>query len=377
MKEKFLVACLPLFLWTSVCRAEVAAAPVPTIAEISKAVFSKCKAYDENCVNEALAAFGCSLNNPLSQDPTSEDGIVNSAKQQCVKGLASSGVRILGEFEGEESFPQGSYGLRFEMGEGTTNEAIGFRKTKRRFAGLGEFLTDSGLIVNQIGSELIVVPESVWKKNEFTFMGEFTLDKTSKADIERARKREGFGVLPGGKARIEGLDFDNEGRLIKLSVSDRDQVLNRILMDKITKEFGKPSVSYIMNETGDAKKQEELRALVDVSIKELRMKGQLLKEEAQLLTTAQKVLAQCREMSIKLGTYTWNPPLVNIKANFVAIGCSDNPEENLLSFGGMKGPAITFTSQKYLDELRAQDEVRKQGERLERKQLRNDANSLF
>lgn len=85
MKEKFLVACLPLFLWTSVCRAEVAAAPVPTIAEISKAVFSKCKAYDENCVNEALAAFGCSLNNPLSQDPTSEDGIVNSAKQQCVK----------------------------------------------------------------------------------------------------------------------------------------------------------------------------------------------------------------------------------------------------------------------------------------------------
>lgn len=43
-----------------------------------------------------------------------------------------------------------------------------------------------------------------------------------------------------------------------------------------------------MNETGDAKKQEELRALVDVSIKELRMKGQLLKEEAQLLTTAQK-----------------------------------------------------------------------------------------
>lgn len=183
--------------------------------------------------------------------------------------------------------------------------------------------------------------------------------------------------MPGGKARIEGLDFDNEGRLIKLSVSDRDQVLNRILVDKITKEFGKPSVSYIMNETGDAKKQEELRALVDVSIKELRMKGQLLKEEAQLLTTAQKVLAQCREMSIKLGTYTWNPPLVNIKANFVAIGCSDNPEENLLSFGGMKGPAITFTSQKYLDELRAQDEVRKQGERLERKQLRNDANSLF
>ena len=107
------------------------------------------------------------------------------------------------------------------------------------------------------------------------------------------------------------------------------------------------------------------------------MKGQLLKEEAQLLTTGQKVLAQCREMSIKLGTYTWNPALVNIKANFVAIGCSDNPEENLLSFGGIKGSAITFTSQRYLDELRAQDEVRKQGERLERKQLRDDANSLF
>lgn len=375
MKKKNLLACLSLFLATSVCSADAATAP--TIAEISKAVFSKCKIYDEKCVNEALAAFGCSLNNPLSQDPTSEDGIVNSAKQQCVKGLASSGVRILGEFEGEESFPRGSYGLRFEMGDGITNEAIGFKKIKRRFAGLEEFLTDGGLIVDQIGSVLIVVPESVWKKNEFTFMGKFTLDKTSKADIEKPKKREAFGVLPGGKARVEDLDFDNEGRLIKFSVSDRDQVLSRILVNKITSEFGKPSVSYIMNETGDAKKQEELRALVDASIKELQMKGQLLKEEAQLLTTGQKVLAQCREMSIKLGTYTWNPALVNIKANFVAIGCSDNPEENLLSFGGIKGSAITFTSQRYLDELRAQDEVRKQGERLERKQLRDDANSLF
>ena len=40
-EDKILVACLPLFLGTSVCSAEIVAAP--TAAEIRKAVFSQCK----------------------------------------------------------------------------------------------------------------------------------------------------------------------------------------------------------------------------------------------------------------------------------------------------------------------------------------------
>lgn len=375
MNKKIFLGCIPLFFMIISCHAESGA--TPTIAEISKAVFSKCKIYDEKCVNEALAPLGCSLNNPLSQDPTNQDGVVNSSKQQCVKGVVASGVRILGEFEGEENFPRGSYGLRFEMGENITDNAIGFKQIRRRFAGLGEFLTGNNMVVDQIGPVLTVVPESVWKRNEFTFMEKFTLDKTSQADIEKAKKREGFGILPGGKARVKNFTFDDEGKLVEFSVSKDDEILSRILVKKIMNDFGKPTVSYLYTPTLDSKGKTEFKNILEASVISLKTKDQLHQEEADLLATTQKVLRQCQEVTGRFGIFSWNLPLVRITAPFLSIGCSQDPQQNVLYFGDVHDNAVTFTSPRYVSELRTKEEALKQGERAKRKQLRDEANSLF
>lgn len=345
-----------------------------TVLGISKVIFNNCKTYNQKCIDSSLAKFNCFLNNPLSQDPTSQDGIVNGEKKQCINGVESSSVKLWGEFEGEENFPEGSYSLVFDVkDENLKAEVLGSRKITKRFSAIDEYIVND-LVIAKYGQSLMITPVHIWKKGEFTFLKNFTIDKTSRADLEDAKKHKDFGLLLGGKGKIFNPTFDNNGILIEFIVSTGDRTLAEALRKAFDEKFGKPTLTYSLNEVETAEKSaktlEGWRAM-------LKYAPEQFDDNPNTKLVLQEIVDSCRRIEISLGTMVWESGLVRISIPFSSMGCSRNLEKNFVILGGKDECNFKISSQRYLKEIEELEQNIKEAKRREKQKQLNEVKELF